>query len=291
MQLLGGLGNQLFQYSMGRAVALRLGTDLKLDIRALQKSSLRHYSLYHLNISADVATAQDLNRVIGAGPPRWRRSLLTLLQHGKPYFRRRTVHEKQEFVYDPNLGRLPRNVYLVGYWQNQRYFCSIRKQLRQELSLKRPLTPSSRDFLRRIRSTDSVSLHVRRGDYASSAETYQTHGLCSKAYYTRAVATISQLTAYPHFFVFSDEVDWVRRNLVLDSPTTYVSSRSGDHEHEDFWLMSQCKHHIIANSTFSWWAAWLHDDGQKAVIAPKKWIRADGFDTRGLVPSHWHELA
>ena len=290
VRLNGGLGNQLFQYAMGRAVARRHGTTLRLDIEPLEQSPLRSFSLHHFNIVAEQATEQQRMEVSGRALRGWRRSLATRLQRRRPYFKRPTVSEKQDFAYDPNLEKLRRNVYLVGYWQNPRYFQGIRELLREELSLKEPLAAPNADLLEHIQSTQAISLHVRRGDYASDAHTRQFHGLCSLTYYAAAVAKISELAPAPHFFIFSDDTDWVRRNLVMDFPTTHVIGNDAKHDYEDFWLMSQCKHHIIANSSFSWWAAWLHDDGQKAVIAPARWLQVDNFDNSDLIPAHWYQL-
>ena len=288
VRLDGGLGNQLFQYAMGRSVAGRHGTTLRLDIERLKRSSLRSYSLHRFKIAAELATQHERTKVSGQG--RGWRSVVRILQHRKPYFKRATVLEKQQFRYDPNLEELQHDVYLVGYWQNPRYFQGIRELLRDELRLKQPLRHPSIDLLEHIQSTRAISLHVRRGDYASDGHIRKIYGICSQAYYARAVAKISQLMPAPHFFVFSDDPDWVRQNLVLDFPTTYVNHNAEGNEHEDFWLMSQCKHHIIANSTFSWWAAWLHDDGHKVVIAPSRWLAVDTYDTGDLIPAHWRQL-
>jgi hypothetical protein len=287
---MGGLGNQLFQYAMGRAVAHRRRTVLKLDIEQLEQDSLRSYTLHHLNTVAEVALECERTRVTGETLRGWRKSLFVRLQRRLPYFRRTTIYEKQKFVYDPNLKKVPCNVYLSGYWQNQRYFRSIQNLLRQELTLKRPPSVPSQALLQQIRSIEAVSLHVRRGDYVSNPKTYQNHGLSSLAYYAQAVNMIAHHTQSPHFFIFSDDIDWVRQNMMLDFPTTYVTHNGTERDYEDFCLMSQCKHHIIANSSFSWWAAWLHDDGQKVIIAPERWFRVDKFDTSDLLPAHWYKL-
>ena len=140
-----------------------------------------------------------------------------------------------------------------------------------------------------------VSLHVRRGDYASNPKTTSTHGLCSLDYYRAAVTHVASKVENPEFFIFSDDIDWVRANLQLDFPHHFVAHNQGATSYNDMRLMSLCSHHVIANSSFSWWAAWLSgiDKGNGgAVIAPRQWFAgaAGRVGAANRFPSHWELL-
>ena len=135
-----------------------------------------------------------------------------------------------------------------------------------------------------------MSIHVRRGDYVSDAITQEIHGLSPLEYYAAAIQHIAHVAVQPHFFVFSDDPSWVRQNLHIDYPTTYVEHNTADRNYEDLRLMSLCRHHIIANSTFSWWGAWLGSNRAKMVIAPKRWFNTPDKDTRDLIPRSWIQL-
>ena len=141
-----------------------------------------------------------------------------------------------------------------------------------------------------IRACESVSVHIRRGDYLSNPAFYRFHGVCAVEYYEAAVGHLAGAVENPCFFLFSDDLDWARRNLRLDYPVTYVDHNGEDKDYEDLRLMSQCKHHIIANSSFSWWAAWLCANPGKIVIAPRKWFNDPNIDTADIIPASWRRI-
>ena len=138
-----------------------------------------------------------------------------------------------------------------------------------------------------ISQTNSVSLHIRRGDYVSNQKTNQTHGTCDLDYYQRCITEIEKEVENPYFFVFSDEIEWVKENLKINHPAEYVDQNTGDKSYEDMRLMSQCKHNVIANSSFSWWGAWLNSYPDKIVFAPKRWFASDKHNTKDLIPEGW----
>lgn len=277
VQLLGGLGNQMFQYAAGRALAHRTGTQLLLDIRTLHHYqagiTARHYSLDAFSITGAVAS----RRVCYMMGLRRRLHLTRVLR-------------ESSHAYNPEFERVGRDTYLIGYWQTERYFASIANCIRQELSPNAPPARAAADLLAEIMTTESVSVHIRRGDYAADPTTNAFHGLMPLAYYDQAAALLTQAGEPLHFYVFSDEPAWARANLHLPGPMTVVDLHGPDEPHEDLRLMRACQHHIIANSSFSWWAAWLADRPGKRVVAPRQWFQDVSVDTSDVCPPEWIRL-
>ena len=286
VQLKGGLGNQLFQYATGRAIAHRNNVPLKLDVSKFESYPLRKYRLDHFDTVASIASPAEVARLTGSGQRGARAKAYSLIQRYLPYYRRSVLKEKH-FHFDPNILRASGKVYLVGYWQSEKYFKDIEPILWQELTVKHRPDPANQAMSRLIHQTESVSLHIRRGDYVSNPITHEYHGVCSLDYYQAAVQTLTQTVEEPHFFVFSDDMEWARQNLRLDYPITFVTHNGVEKDYEDLRLMSQCKHHIIANSAFSWWGAWLNPNPDKIVFAPRHWLDDPRFDTRDVIPESW----
>lgn len=283
VHLLGGLGNQLFQYATARRVAHINNVPLKLDISGFESYKLHSYSLKHFNIREEFASPEEIARFnvrgLASYVSLWAPRLL-------PYYRRRRVVESH-FHFDANILKISKSVYLNGYWQSEKYFKDIESLLRRELTVKSAPDSVNLAMSECIRGVRSVSLHVRRCDYVSHPVTQQYHGGCSLGYYASAVANLSERVENPHFFVFSDDPQWTRINLKLEYPTTYVTHNGPDKNYEDLRLMSQCEHHIIANSSFSWWGAWLCANPGKLVFAPQKWFRTPDLNTKDLIPETW----
>lgn len=289
VRLLGGLGNQMFQYATGRSVANRLGTDLLLDVSAFEHYDLRRFELGTFAIEARVATSSDLVRArVVTAEPSWRSRLGKIVGFTEPS----TLFKETAFTYDQNILQVSAPVHLDGYWQSERYFLDVASKLRKEFTLTQPLDEANRQMLKQIRDplSQAVSLHIRRGDYVSNAHTAQFHGVCPLDYYRSAVDHMSARSSKPHFFVFSDDPEWVRGNLSLDHPMTVVEVNSADRGVFDMMLMMSCSHHVIANSSFSWWGAWLNPHEDKIVVAPKTWFSGASLDTRDLIPSSWIRL-
>lgn len=286
VRLIGGLGNQLFQYAAARALALRRGAQVKLDLTAFESYGLRRYELASYPIAAGIATAEEL-QAIGKEQPA--SGLLARLV-GQLKASRLHHYREPSYNFDPRLAEQPLPLLMDGYWQSERYFLDFAGVLRAELTPQEPLEAVNAELAERIRATTAVSLHVRRGDYVSDAHTNAYHGVCSLDYYRAAVAHIRERVPEAQLFVFSDDHDWTRDNLKLDLPTSYVTANSADKGFRDLQLMSMCKHHIIANSSFSWWGAWLNPSPDKIVAAPKRWFAKGGNDTRDLLPPAWVQL-
>jgi hypothetical protein len=285
----GGLGNQLFEYAAARALADRLQCGLFLDLRGIQENGDRPYQLGLYNVRAEIATAEML-----ATLPPWRSSRMRRIQQSLSFMLpggfHTSVFRSRSFAYDALFERLQHPVYMVGYWQSERYFASNRTRLLQDLVLK------MRDdvnavWVQRIEACNSVSLHVRRGDYVSNASASKFHGTCNLVYYQRAVAELMRKETDIEVFVFSDEPQWAAENLRLPVCTHIVDANSPDSGHLDIELMRRCKHHVLANSSFSWWGAWLCEFPRQIVFAPDRWFSDPGIDASDVVPSRWNKLS
>jgi hypothetical protein len=184
---------------------------------------------------------------------------------------------------------LPGPVFLEGYWQSERYFREIRSLLLKEFSLRDSLPPACSGLLRDIDDCDAICVHVRRGDYLSNPVAVRVHGICSMDYYHAGVRELSQGLGRPRCFVFSDDPAWVRSSLTFDCPMTVVDINGPKDAHLDLALMAACDHFLIANSSLSWWGAWLGKYEDKKVIAPERWFLTQDIDTGDLLPESWQK--
>jgi hypothetical protein len=276
--MMGGLGNQLFQYAAGRTVALATGRELLLDTSAYREDPLRAYQLDRFAIAARPLRRGDVPFF------RLRRSRL-----GAILPRRARV----EIVREAFPARVPvwpaapvddaGTPYLIGYWQSERYFAPIADTIRREVRVNAAPEGQNARLLADIAAGDAVAIHVRRGDYVSNPVATAYHGLCGLEYYEAAIRRLEATVPQPHCFVF---FDWVRANLDTGHPTTWVGHNT-DTPWEDLRLMAACRHFIVANSSFSWWGAWLGESPGKQVIAPARWFQADHGGEGEIVPAGW----
>lgn len=266
VRIYNGLGNQMFQYALGRHLALLNDAELKLDISAFRNDPLRKYELHHLSIAESLVDI-DLSANIEE---------MELTR----------VVQKDRF-FDPAVLLTRGNIYLRGYWQTEKYFSDIRPILQKEFELKASPDERNLELLSAITATDSVALHVRRSDYVSNPTSTDHHGVLPVQYYQEAIRRISDRVAQPVFFIFSDDPEWCEDNIKPHAQTFYVDTNDASQGQEDLRLMKQCKHFIIANSSFSWWGAWLSKNPDKIVIAPQRWFAKPQIDTRDMIPAGW----
>ena len=291
VKLIGGLGNQLFQYAAGRRLAELHGVPLKLDLRGFETYRLHKYSLHAFRIREELATPEEIRRLDWRGQRTPGGLWLRAVQALRPYCRRTLFLEEHLGPYDPNILKTPRDVYLGGYWQSEKYFRDIADIIRREFTVREDLAAESARVAAEIRGAESVAVHVRRGDYVWNPETTKYHGLSGPEYYRRGVEEIARRVGGKlHLFFFSDDPDWVAANLLFDWPSTYVRHNDASRNYDDLRLMSLCRHDVIANSSFSWWAAWLNANPGKIVCAPKQWINNPEIDTRDILPDTWISL-
>ena len=288
-KLQGGLGNQLFQYAAGRKLSILHQTTIKLDLSWFEQYSSQRYSLGAFNILEAFATKEEIAAIKGTPKRGMNRIAFLLEQKLKPYYRRSVFAEPHLRPYDSNIERTPSDLYLEGYWQSEKYFLSIQDTIRREFTLKYEPDYENRQLARTITHGDSLSVHIRRGDYVTG-HPVGVHPPCGPDYYARCVNFISKRVSNPHFFVFSDDKAWAKDNIRFQHETTYVTHNGPDRNYEDLRLMSLCKHNIIANSSFSWWAAWLNANSNKIVLTPSQWFSDLSLDTRNLLPPGWIRL-
>lgn len=257
IKIKGGLGNQLFQYAYGRSL-IEKNKEVIFDISFFKEKTTdisRPFLLKKFNIPESLIFINKKSNL-----------LIKLF----------------EKIYSKLSGN-------YNLFQSEKYFKSIEKIIRNELTLKESLSPIAQEFVQQIKNNSkSVSIHVRRGDYITNAKTNKYHGTCDLSYYEHTILKIRELVLSPHFFIFSDDIEWVRENLKLDN-TTFISNPNLT-ECEELMLMSNCKHNIIANSTFSWWGAWLNQNPDKIVIAPKQWTANKKSDELNILPKTWTQI-
>jgi hypothetical protein len=294
VSLTGGLGNQLFCYAVGRKLALSNKTSLHLYVGNYLKYWSRKYQLGSFNIEAGLLyrgkNIQDMNRI-------------------------KDIRSELNQLVVQNAD----NLFLEGYWQSPIYFQNIREQLMLDLSLKKSLDKKNLSILKQITTTNSVCVHVRRGDYASLRKTHRKYGnICTEDHYVKAVRYLNNHLENPTYFVFSDDPGWIKKNFYLPVDFILVEENKGkktskfgdnfflrnsmvflkyfwkDRSFADFELMKNCKNFIIANSTFSWWAAWLSENQDKIICCPPKWTNIDTAEEKSfynlLIPSSWIKI-
>jgi len=283
----GGLGNQLFQYATGRALAEKHGVALSLDLSRLKHpkpvDTPRVFELAPFNINASLLAGES-RQSLGTY-----RTLVhrMLLKTGITLLGRITLKE-QSSGFDPLFLKAPSDCILDGFWQSEHYFKQITTILQQELSLK---TPSSAWLEAASLLMDAtVAVHIRRGDYVTNPVAASFHGICSQDYYRTAVAKIRQHCPDAQFLVFSDDPTWCHQHLDLGVPFRLANDFRLNGPAEEMLLMTRCRHQIIANSSFSWWGAWLNSSPDKLVIAPSQWFADPAIETDDLVPKSWVRL-
>lgn len=292
VQILGGLGNQMFQYALGRAISERTGAPLLLDtnvIKHAHQNTPRGYDLDIFKLRPTFATRADVSRYHSHGA-----GLVGKIAHR---VRRRMgvskiIHQR-EFAFQPEIFDLRPPLYLAGLWQSYRYFADIEDALRRDFEFCDVLPPSAADLAQAISRPGAVCLHVRRGDYTEPAHA-SSIGLSGIDYYRRAAARVRELVDQPAFFIFSDDLDWCHDNFRwLGEAARFVeyAAPPGFKLHAlDLQLMARAECFITANSTFSWWAAWLAGDRAKLVITPREWFKDPRLSANDLIPQHWERL-
>ena len=290
VRLTGGIGNQLFQYAFCRSLAISRQTELKLDVADFKLSANREYSLKHFNIIEEFATPEELSMIYDHGKKGWRMLSQKINFLTKHIDERITLAKERHFHFDPDALKIRDNSFVQGYWQSEKYFKKIEKTIRKEFTVKYPLEGNNLSMAELIEKVNSVSLHIRRGDYISNPLINRTHGVCNLDYYLKSVEELAKVVDNPHFFIFSDDPAWTKKYLKLEYPLTFADHNGSEEAHEDLRLMSLCKHHIMANSSFSWWGAWLNSKAEKIVIAPKKWFQSSSLNVSDLLPECWIKI-
>lgn len=286
VKLWGGLGNQMFQYAFAKYLSVKHDTKLKADVTLLNKKIsqrktfvVRNFDLDIFNLSIDVASAEELNKF------RWSQHELTNKVLNKFFGKKKGYVLEPHFHFSHGCFAASNNSYLDGYWQSKKYFSEIDKILREkDFSFKEEIGAEAKTILDLIDNSMAVCVNVRRGDFVTNP----FHGTCSSAYFKEAAEITEKKVPNPHYFVFSDDIDWCEKNLSFNHRTTFVNHIYAGKKFQDYLrLMSACKNFIIPNSSFAWWAVWLCNNPEKLVIAPANWFRDKKINTSDLVPGEW----
>jgi len=288
VNILGGLGNQMFQYAFAHSLIQEKKSVVKLDISSFETYDLREYELDLFNVSLEIATADECKSLKYKQENFLQKKIRKLRKMPNPLTS--SYYKEHHFNFDEKVYTCGINSYFEGYWQSEKYFLKFREDLLQEFSLKNKLHSQSKEYQKKILLTESVSLHIRRGDYVSSSKTNSVHGTCDLEYYKKAVSDMQKNVQQPYFFIFSDDLPWAKENLDFIKNIIFVDIAEDIPDHEEIILMSQCQHNVIANSSFSWWGAWLNQNSEKLVIAPKKWFIDTSINTNDLIPPSWIRL-
>lgn len=286
VRLEGGLGNQLFQYAAARSLAIRHNTEILVDLSVLKEKNksitVRKYELSAFNCQIVTSKRDHLHFSGLAKHFGWLFSILTSWNA--------FVEKGQQ--YNTNILEAPDNSYLIGYWQSYRYFENIKDTIRNDFTPKKSLSIKSLEYKKIIElSSPSVAIHVRRGDYVSLSSAINYHGALSKKYYRQAIDMMTKRFPDATYFVFSDDIDWCKGNLRLENKVKYIDHNGSNNAWQDLILMSTCNHHIIANSSFSWWGAWLGGQNRQSynqlVIYPKNWFKSEVINEIDRFPLKW----
>lgn len=285
VRLLGGLGNQLFQYAAGRAFAEKYKLELFLDMSYFtDKHGMvpRPFELDKLNTHIHIAGRKEIDRVVSRSRSQKAKDLIL-------GYKRIYLKENQP---SPVLsGNKRTTIYLDGYWQSENYFRSIEQQIRSAYAFRVPFSSETEQLAGKIgENTRSVSVHIRRGDYLGSEAMANYLGVCSIDYYNKALEYITGKVGQSYCYVFGDDPDWIQENIIKgrDNMQAVMHNRNAD-SWQDMYLMSLCRHHIIANSSFSWWGAWLDPRPDKIVVAPETWFKSSELydQVKNIVPDGW----
>jgi hypothetical protein len=291
VKLMGGLGNQMFQYAFGRSVAIRMQEELFLDASFFEKQvaedgfTPRNFELSVFQFKAKIASDQNLALFNNKSKKNTLRKKV-----GLPYYK---TYQENGVLFDNKVLNQKVPVCFSGYWQSEKYFNSIAETIRKELEFKIPLDEQTSLIAAEIRNCNAVSIHFRRGDYVTSKITNNYHGICSLDYYLQAKEKLEKANTHNTYFIFSDDIEWVKANFLGHRENAvYVKNSFAAASWKDLYLMSLCKHNIIANSSFSWWGAWLNENPDKIVIAPKRWFANNSINdqTADLIPQSWQRI-
>jgi len=289
-QITGGLGNQLFQYAAAKALSIHHQVPLLLEISSFYRKELpelevpRDFELFNFNgIAEKIISPEELSTLIDL------KKASVLSRMLIPAYKK-DIYTEPHYHFDKNFFKSKKKVFLKGGWQSEKYFKLYAKEIRNNLHLKNALVERVIEKANALKIENSVAVHVRRGDYLRKKIIYEWHGVMEKDYYAKAFEALDSKTKNLKVYYFTDDADWVLKNLLPLQKGEIVSGNITQTHYEDLYLMSHCRNNIIANSSFSWWGAWLNSYPGKIVMAPKKWFDKGFKDTQDVIPSEWIKI-
>jgi hypothetical protein len=276
----GGLGNQMFQYALYRALGSK-HKEVKLDIHSYKNYGLHNgYELPEIfNIKDIYCTNKEMKKLAD-----YNNNIFSRIRK-KLIGRKKSDVQQEGFSYMSSVFHKD-NIYLDGYWQSEKFFIKSSQQIRYDFTFKKELDEKNKSFLLKIQNKNSVSIHIRRGDYITDK---LLGNVCKIDYYKKAIEKMNKEVSNPLFVIFSDDIEWCKNNFNFIN-AEFVNWNKGMDSYKDMQLMSSCKHNVIANSSFSWWGAWLNNNKEKIVIAPSKWFNDENIDTKDVIPENWIKI-
>jgi hypothetical protein len=290
VQLTGGLGNQLFQYAAAKSLSLYHNVPLLLEISSFCKTEWhelevpREFELHcFAGIHEEVIKSDQLASLINLGEKKGIPAKFI------PAYRK-TEYMEPHFHYDRNFFKSKMKVFLKGGWQSEKYFQNCKDEIRKILQPKEEYIVNVKAKADEFLKEPTVGVHIRRGDYLRKKIILEWHGIMERDYYVRAFEQLSKSLGSFRVLYFSNDIDWVEKELQPIVKGETITDNVSQTHVEDLYLMSCCRHNIIANSSFSWWGAWLNNNPNKIVIAPKKWFNKGPNDTQDLIPEGWIKI-
>jgi len=281
------LWNQMFQYAFIKALSLRNKVDFKLDISWFN-TYFRPYELEIFDIEKKYATKNDVpfyEKIFNCNKYSWKSFVLC------NYTRLFLASLNKKHFFEKDFKNYFLNIedwYIEWYFQSEKYFKDYEQEIRKDFNFIIKPSEKNIDTIKIIKNSNSVSLHIRRWDYLLNKNSYIW--FLWLEYYKKSIKIIKGKIENPTFFVFSDDINWVKENLKISNKVYYIDWNKWNKSYEDMRLMSLCKHNIIANSSFSWWGAWLNSNKEKIVIAPKKWFNSNIRDYSDIIPEKWIKI-
>jgi hypothetical protein len=272
-KITGGLGNQMFQYAIAKSIARRNNDNFTLDTSFYPKQTLRKYELNLFNIEKFLPKSENIIY----------KSLKKIRLNSRNYYVEKNISE-----YDDNVFKYKKNIFLDGYWQNEKYFKDIKDEIIKDFTKTYATDNESKLYLKQIINLNSVSIHVRRGDYINDHQVNKNHGICDLEYYKKTIEYLNSNFNNLTYIIFSDDMDWCKDNFNFLADKIFIDNTKT--ALDDLELMKNCKHNIIANSTFSWWGAWLNENQNKIVIAPKRWFLKSEWVDKNIACNGWIKI-
>jgi len=280
VRLVGGIGNQMFQYAAAKSLAEKLDSPLLLDVGEFSHFEDREFDLHVFPNITEPFCSEAKHKFLNSK---------SILAKAMRKIMRCNVYKEPHFHLDADFFSLSVPVHLIGHFQSEGYFFDHGNEIRNRFKWEESgLSETTLSYLSRVRRGIATSVHFRRGDYVADQQTNDFHGTCDLSYYRSAIRLMTQKFPDSQFFIFSDDISWVKRqNLFDNTKHTYIEKTADMHDSDEMFLMSQCHNNIVANSSFSWWGAWLNSAPGKVVVAPQNWFRSAELDTKDLVPKSW----
>ena len=290
VKLMGGMGNQMFQYALARSLSIKYGKQISFDLDFLhdrtprKNFTFRDYDLDLFNVKANILTSEKTLK--------FKKYPTTIFGKIKRKLNPISIIKEKVFTFDESILKIKfKNAYIDGYWQNFQYFDSIKEVIEKDFSLKDSLNPEELKLKDEIMNCNSICLNVRRGDFVTNKAVNKVHGAKDYNYYNDGVTKISKLVKNGIVYVFSDDIKWCTENLKFELPTKFITHKyKGNKFGVYLELMKSCNHFVIPNSTFAWWAAYLARNKEKVVIAPKEWFSDSELDSSEIIPNTWIKI-